>query len=412
MPLPPYPPPPLTPVILLPPRHIATPLIAPRRHRDKPRVSAWDWAGLSAPPATLDATGLGAPLDWTALEPAVRSHRFGAAARFAIEAAAALLPDGYVIDLHPQHDLLLPRHGTLVNIGRSTGRPAAEETPRELLPPHAATYDVLLSLVQPRAPAVDFSRGAERLASLDALGDAAFQPAPDSYVPSCALVKPRAPAISFGKATRLEPAGGGQSPELPEGGVLLLELGEALGRAARLLGAGVLPFARMSGRDRSAGDAPQLVDLEYDIDLAVVKPRVPQIDFSRAPPRDGSFVGGTGGSGGRGEGDVLLLEPSHALVERAPHAVDFTLATERPPPAAIEAVPEGRVLELHPQPDMVLPHHGSLVTMRRPVGSAGRRRVKRQEVVRVDDAILCEIERELAALPPMEPVQGGPLGSS
>jgi hypothetical protein len=56
------------------------------------------------------------------------------------------------------------------------------------------------------------------------------------------------------------------------------------------------------------------------------------------------------------EGDVLLLQPAHTLVERGARAVDFATAAPRAPPAAPRAPPaaapgalaEGDVLALQP----------------------------------------------------------------
>jgi len=49
------------------------------------------------------------------------------------------------------------------------------------------------------------------------------------------------------------------------------------------------------------------------------------------------------------EGDVLLLQPAHTLVERGARAVDFATAAPRAPPAAAPgALAEGDVLALQP----------------------------------------------------------------
>jgi hypothetical protein len=54
---------------------------------------------------------------------------------------------------------------------------------------------------------------------------------------------------------------------------------------------------------------------------------------------------------------------------------------------------EGQLLDLHPDPEVILPRHPAAVIHRDP----RQRRVRRQPVVRVgDDGILCDIERALA----------------
>lgn len=126
----------------------------------------------------------------------------------------------------------------------------------------------------------------------------------------------------------------------------------------------------------------------YDVRLDAVRPRAQHVDFSLAPPRSLNEACSA-------DGDVLFLEPSRSLVERIAPAVDFGLATGRPMALEVEPVPEGRILDLAPQPEAILPNHGTLVSMRQP---RERRRVKRRDVVQVDDTILCEIERELAAI--------------
>ena len=187
---------------------------------------------------------------------------------------------------------------------------------------------------------------------------------------------------------------------MPEGDVLLLQLSSDVGRPMRLIGVGVLQFDRQAGRDQLVvGALSPLLDLDYDVDLRVCRPRVPHVDFASATGRED--VESAAAAGGRlGEGDLLVLHPSHSLVERSAVAVDFAGAPEREVATATCGVVDGTLLELEPQPDAILPRHGTLVTMHQPSGRAGRRRVRRRECVRTDDAILCEIERELAAVRP------------
>ena len=133
LPAPPFPPPPLAAVLLLPPRHVPTPTLAPGRHHGLHRLREAGWAGLAADSATAECE-LGLADDaWALLEPSARGFSFGQQQRFElVEAAAGLLPEGCTLEVHPQHELLQPRHGTLVYMATNSGR-FAPEPPVELL---------------------------------------------------------------------------------------------------------------------------------------------------------------------------------------------------------------------------------------------------------------------------------------
>ena len=125
----------------------------------------------------------------------------------------------------------------------------------------------------------------------------------------------------------------------------------------------------------------------YDVSLALVRPRVPTLDLSAGCRRCDAVAPPL-----VPEGDVLLLQPAHTLVERSARAVDFASAAPRAPPvslaltltanpcpipiphpnpspspnpkqAAPEPLPEGDVLALQPNPDAVLPAHPTLVKL-------------------------------------------------
>ena len=125
----------------------------------------------------------------------------------------------------------------------------------------------------------------------------------------------------------------------------------------------------------------------YSPSDALVRPRVPTLDLSAGCGRSDALAPPL-----VPEGDVLLLQPAHTLVERSARAVDFASAAPRAPPvslaptltpkpcpipiphpnpspspdpnqAAPAPLPEGDVLALQPCPDAVLPSHPSLVKL-------------------------------------------------
>ena len=125
----------------------------------------------------------------------------------------------------------------------------------------------------------------------------------------------------------------------------------------------------------------------YDVSLTLVRPRVPTVVLASGCGRyDGCAAPLVP------EGDMLLLLPSHALVERSAHVVDFASAAPRAPAAgAVDALAEGDVLALQPSHEAVLPAHPTLVKL------PPRRRVRRQRpTITVNDTVLCEIEAEIA----------------
>jgi hypothetical protein len=89
----------------------------------------------------------------------------------------------------------------------------------------------------------------------------------------------------------------------------------------------------------------------------------------------------------------LQLEMARAAVEPRARVVDFSSAQGHESVAADANPFEGQLLDLHPDPEVILPRHPAAVIHRDP----RQRRVRRQPVVRVgDDGILCDIERALA----------------
>lgn len=428
VPLPPFPPPPLAPVLLLPlgshlSGHVATPTFAPPRHRPRARVDEAGWAGLpspldvadGSPPLSLDA----AEAAYSLLERSVVGGTFSAAARFeAVRAAAALLPEGCVLELHPSFDLLLPRHGVLVNmaVGAPTGRasPASSSKLIELLLPGPATYDASLTLVHPRVPAVDFGRALNpRALPSEPMSGSTLEllpPSPATYDAAHAWLEHilsgarRPPALAFGRSARGIGGGDDVSAPLQEGNVVvMLHMGRELGRPMRADGAGgAIALSRQVGRGQVRGpDEPSSEPLsggDYEVDETPVRYRWPAVDFAKGPER---FVEKVSDEGGVLE---LDLEPARQLVEHRARAVDFAHGPGRDDTAdAGGRALEGQLLDLDPQPEVILPSHPTLVTMRR---DPNRPRVRRQTVRRTgDDGILCDIERALAvhAAEPLPP---------
>ena len=68
----------------------------------------------------------------------------------------------------------------------------------------------------------------------------------------------------------------------------------------------------------------------YDVSLALVRPRVPTLDLSAGCGRCDAVAAPL-----VPEGDVLLLQPAHTLVERSARAVDFASAAPRAPPVSL-----------------------------------------------------------------------------
>ena len=98
VPRPPWPPPPLTPVLLLPPqKHVPTVHLGPKLHRAQPRFPEWG-TGAAHAPETLGVAFLSldaAAAAYARMERSVVGHSFGASERFELlEAAANLLPEG------------------------------------------------------------------------------------------------------------------------------------------------------------------------------------------------------------------------------------------------------------------------------------------------------------------------------
>lgn len=412
VPRPPFPPPPLTPVLLLPPRgHVPTPLLGPPRHRPRPRVADWGWA--EHPPATVGIDMLSLAqlaAAYTTMEPQVHGGTFAAAARFElVAAAAALLPEGCVLELHPNHDAVLPRHGVLVNMG--VGQPLPRNDPRgglapiELLLPGPTTYEVSQALTRPAAPAIDFSRGANPRAQRSLAPYQLLEPSPLSYDAAdawAALNELSAPAWSFARSVR--PVGldaDAATRTLTEGTLLVLTVGDERWPLIEEVRGGALPLDRQLGRENLQPGDPvsalgPLSAGDYEVNDAPLRHRWPAFDFGQAAPRPPLFPADP-----VGEGAMLDLEPSTALVlPRAP-AVAFSRAEGHAGGVQPELIPEGRVLQLEPRPDAVLPSQPTVVAMRRDPNQPRRQRrwpVVRPDGERVDETHLVDIERALAVV--------------
>ena len=95
----------------------------------------------------------------------------------------------------------------------------------------------------------------------------------------------------------------------------------------------------------------------YDVSLALVRPRVPTLDLSAGCGRSDAVAPPL-----VPEGDVLLLQPAHTLVERSARAVDFASAAPRAPPVSL-------TLTLTPSPSLSLSRTPTLalaLTLTRP----------------------------------------------
>ena len=438
VPRPPFPPPPLAPVLLLPPsrlKHVPSVHLAPRLHRPRHRVGDWGWAGLPpAPPASVDAEYLTIEEVDTA---SMRTYRstpggsFGHATRFeVITAAASLLPEGCVLELHPSYDLVLPHHGVLVNMKLSAPIERGPPTPSpiELLEPNPGTYDLsrALAVTKPSAPATDFGRAPnpradELLVGGGGGGSGTFadEPSAATYDAATAwlahIVGRRAPQAFFGTETR--PVGADADAAAAKGGGGILGEGELLlllsadaegGPGSRATGrpmrhdgtGGAIPLRLQVGRlpPPSSGEHEVLSGGDYDADDSRIRRRWPVVDFGSAPERPDLFP--TDPSGGQ----MLDLDPlPDAVLPRAP-CVDFHSAPERDAPRGDGAdhTPDalGQLLELYPRPEAVMPSHPTSVVMRRDPNQP-RQRPRRWPVVRSEqDRLLDSIELALAEAPP------------
>ena len=72
----------------------------------------------------------------------------------------------------------------------------------------------------------------------------------------------------------------------------------------------------------------------YSPSDALVRPRVPTLDLSAGCGRSDAVAPPL-----VPEGDVLLLQPAHTLVERSARAVDFASAAPRAPPVSLTLTP-------------------------------------------------------------------------
>ena len=72
----------------------------------------------------------------------------------------------------------------------------------------------------------------------------------------------------------------------------------------------------------------------YSPSDALVRPRVPTLDLSAGVGRCDAVAPPL-----VPEGDVLLLQPAHTLVERSARAVDFASAAPRAPPVSLTLTP-------------------------------------------------------------------------
>jgi len=361
------------------------------------------------------------------LERSVAGGGWSASTRFnVVKAAAALLPEGCVLELHPNHDAVLPRHGILVNmsVGSPTGRgfavPADPEAaggrPIELLLPGPASYDVDagVALVRPRASVIDFGLAANPRAKeydenrLSRLTIGALHPSMHTYDAVNAWLAhiitsaKRPPAFNFGLSAgrgSYDAASRALGRPLGEGEMLILEVGRESGRPMHHDGAGgAIAMGRQVGRaqlhatlEHSTGP---ISGGDYDVDDRPTRYRWPVVDFGSGPGRPAS-VFGNGGEGG----DLLDLdiELAQGFVEPRVRVVDFSRVEGHTDPAAdaSSAPCEGQLLDLNPNAEVTMPSHPTLVAMRR---DPNRPRVRRQPVVRGGDgAILVDIEQALAA---------------
>ena len=207
--------------------------------------------------------------------------------------------------------------------------------------------------------------------------------------------------------------------------MLWLEVGDELGRPALGRGPRWHPVRLQLGRElmRAAGGAiitgggGVLIDVPfYDVQIDLVRPSAPQIvPFALRGGRD-TYDGGPRPTPHLvADGDVLFLEPSHALVERAAPTVDFGSAHNPRAADVVELVRDGDVLALEPSTAdaLTMPRHDTIVKMppwdvgdggKGPEANATREneRARRRRVPRkpppprqFDDTVLCEIEAEL-----------------
>ena len=427
VPRPPFPPPPLAPLLLLPPnkqRHIPTAHLGPKLHRERPRDGEWGWGDS----ATCDVAYLSladAAAAFSRLERATPGGTFSASARLEIVSAAAkLLPEGCMLELHPSYDLVRPHHGVLVLMGQSHYQRSPQPAPIELLYPGPQSYDASLALVKPSIPAVDFGRLTARPDACAVDPTTMLEPSAASYNTAAAwaahVLGGRPPAFEFAHTPRWADAGDGYgTPNAPPAAgplgegemLLLLEVGSgrATGRPMRADGhGGAIPMALQIGRaqmprEPAGGDASAPLAIsagDYDINDTPISYRFPVVDFGAGPARPALF--GDPSALGDGYALDLDLEPSRVLVEHRAPAVDFARAPPRAAPGGeLEALPEGHLLELDPQPFVVRPSHPTTVVMRPDPNEPREARRRRRWPVVVetphDDAVLTDIERAMAA---------------
>ena len=347
-------------------------------------------------------------------ERSVPGGSFGLATRFeVISAAAALLPEGCVLELHPNFDAVLPHHGVLVNMGTSSaferGPPSA--APIELLLPGPDAYDVNLTLTKPSAPAVDFSQynAREVVKPAHEGGASAVLEVPSAATYDAAeawlsYVARKAPSVFFGSQVRpvgeaMDAGKAGAGP-LAEGELLLLlELGgdeRATGRPMRADGAGgAIAMDRQVGRvDPTARPEELLSGGDYDVDERPVRRRWPVVDFGAGPERPDPFAAAVDAGG-----DMLDLEPQHELLLHRAPAVDFGRAPGRDDDHGADGA-LGYLLELEPRPEVVMPAHPTTAVMKRDPNYR-RERPRRWPVVRSEqDKLLDSIERHISGAGP------------
>ena len=124
---------------------------------------------------------------------------------------------------------------------------------------------------------------------------------------------------------------------LPEGCVLTLDLTQGLALTLPRHGA-LVDMQRDTGRPSLP--APLIEEVlrpgpaSYSPSDALVRPRVPTLDLSAGCGRSDAVAPPL-----VPEGDVLLLQPAHTLVERSARAVDFASAAPRAPPVSLTLTP-------------------------------------------------------------------------
>ena len=386
--LPPLPQP-WAPISIFPPRQV------PSAFFSAPRYSPLaDERGINVPIERLfTPSALEYSPNFSSVEPRILHGTISQAPRLeSLTAAAALLPEGCVLVLQPNHDAILPRHSTLVNMSSAT---RVQPINADTLPPPPTAYTPSDAITRPHVPSVDFNNG------LILEDDQSFiTPCPGSYDPQYQAVRPAVPAHDFsrGSGRLAQPE---TSSMIPEGDAIWLAFDPSvIGRANLTPSGGALDFARQTARKV---DALPIDERSYSVQLHLVTPRPFSVDFASAPPmqRDGQQAPYVP------EGDMLRLEPRWDAIEFSAPAFGFGSAA-REASSDSAPLPEGSLLHLSPKYELEHPHHGTLVDLRPPPREVVERRKERRRkaaarrrveggLSRVEREHLCDIESALAA---------------